>query len=752
MGRISLSRARRDLFLISLLILFLELACIRWFPAHVLYLTFFTNVVLLASFLGMSVGCLAAGHSRRYLAWTPSLLAVAVLVALVVELLSDELSHVVNVGNQASPQLIFFGAEYHVQDVARFAIPIEVLAGFFFVMIALIFVGPGQELGRALSRVPHRVQAYSLNIFGSIVGIVLFAACAWFQLSPLWWFLPCALGLAYFLWDRRVSAGVVGRWVLLLLVAVSAGLRSGTHTMGDETREYFWSPYYRIDYDPPRKSIAVNLLSHQGMVPRDSVSPAYALPHLLNRDAGRPAFSDVLIIGAGSGNDVSRALQWGAQRVDAVEIDPVIYEIGRRDHPDQPYSDPRVTVHLDDGRNFLRTTDRAYDLVIYALVDSVVLQSSYSSIRLESYLFTQEAFSDVRRRLKPGGVFTTYNFFRQGWVVERLRQQLTDTFGSDPLTLALPYRNRIEPDDALFGEFDVFFAGDVAPLRAAFERQPTYWLRADQAPAPSTPNGFMQSPPTGGSGWLQFGLASVGSSPVRLRSTTDDWPFLYLREPLIPDVNLRGIAVMGGLGLLIVLLFLPRTKPVVEPWRGRLGLDGRMFFLGAAFMLVETKAVVQMALLFGSTWIVNSVVFFSILLMILAANLFVLRVGPQRLTPFYIGLAAALLVNLLVPMDVFLGLDRQAQVAGASLLVFAPIMFAGVIFAVAFSRDADPGRAFGANVAGAMFGGLAENASMMLGFQYLILVAAAFYGLTLLAPLAAGLGYRLTSRRRIAAL
>ena len=52
-------RPRFDLFLVSILILFLELACIRWFPAHVLFLSFFTNTVLLACFLGMSVGCLA---------------------------------------------------------------------------------------------------------------------------------------------------------------------------------------------------------------------------------------------------------------------------------------------------------------------------------------------------------------------------------------------------------------------------------------------------------------------------------------------------------------------------------------------------------------------------------------------------------------------------------------------------------------------------------------------------------------------
>src|SRR5438445_491394 len=71
-----------ELFLISLIILFLELAGIRWFPAHVLYLTFFTNVVLLACFLGMSVGCLAANQRRNYLTWTPVLLVVALAVAL----------------------------------------------------------------------------------------------------------------------------------------------------------------------------------------------------------------------------------------------------------------------------------------------------------------------------------------------------------------------------------------------------------------------------------------------------------------------------------------------------------------------------------------------------------------------------------------------------------------------------------------------------------------------------------------------
>src|SRR5256885_16576030 len=108
-----------------------------------------------------------------------------------------------------------------------------------------------------------------------------------------------------------------------------------------------------------------------------------------------------MIIGAGSGNDVAAATSAGVGHVDAVETDQLITEIGRRLHPDKPYADARVSIHLDDGRSFARNTRRTYDLAVYALVDSLVLHSGYSSLRLENFLFTREAFEDVRRTLKP---------------------------------------------------------------------------------------------------------------------------------------------------------------------------------------------------------------------------------------------------------------------------------------------------------------------------------------------------------------
>jgi spermidine synthase len=743
---ISSLRAGGELFLISLLILFLELACIRWFPAHVLFLTFFTNTVLLACFLGMSVGCVAASRSRNFLPWTPVILAAAMATAHAVERLRVDVQKLVSVGNQASPQLVFFGTEYITPDPAGFFIPIGVLAGFFFLMIALAMVGPGQELGRAFQRVPDRVKAYSLNILGSIVGILLFAACSWWELTPFWWFLGVGAGLGYLLRARGLVRRLIGSLSMLVVLAALLGLsslKSGVYKEnGKVVGEHLWSPYYRIDYNRLEKSMTVNLIvAHQQMVARDDdASPAfaYALPYILNRDAGAGPFQDVLVIGAGTGNDVGRALEWGARHVDAVEIDPVILRLGREFHPDRPYEDKRVSLHVDDGRNFLRSTHRQYDLIVYALVDSLVLHSSYSNIRLESFLFTNQAFTDARRHLTPGGVFAVYNFFRQGWIVGRVYKGLAEVFGSEPLVLTLPSRTLVEPQTP--GGFTVFFAGDTSRLRSAFTRHPRYWLRVGQAPGPDSPNGFDQNPGPGEqTQWKRFLLARVGLAPD-LRTASDDWPFLYLRRPMIPTLSLRGIIIMGGLALLLLMMFLPKRSGNQS---GRFAFDPRMFFLGAGFMLVETKAVVQMALLFGGTWMVNSVVFFSVLAMILLANLFVLKFRPERLGIYYLGLLVSLGLNVVIPLDFFLGWDRALQVAGSCCLVSAPILFAGVIFAVSFGHSAEPDRDFGVNAAGAMFGGLAEYSSMLLGFQYLELLALVFYALSAVLYRPSALGYRL---------
>jgi hypothetical protein len=235
-------------------------------------------------------------------------------------------------------------------------------------------------------------------------------------------------------------------------------------------------------------------------------------------------------------------------------------------------------------------------------------------------------------------------------------------------------------------------------------------------------NGFSKTAPPGG-GWISLAAARVplgNAGPL----PSDDWPQLYLRGREIPWAPIgQGLLTVALLSAAILFAFAPRR---------RLRMNWQMFFLGAGFMLLETKGVVHMALLFGSTWVVNSVVFFAILLMVLAANLYVVKVRPQKLALFYVLLIAALLVNALVPMNVFLSLPIVERTVLSCAVVFIPVLFAGVIFATRFRDSREPDVDFGSNVAGIILGGLSESLSLVLGFSHLLLVAVAFYLLSAL--------------------
>src|SRR5262249_21291183 len=176
---------------------------------------------------------------------------------------------------------------------------------------------------------------------------------------------------------RRVTAVVNVALVVASLVVVYR-MEGGS----------LWSPYYRITVyqDNADTVVEVNHIFHQSMAPVAQKEYFYQWPYTVFGDT----WGAVLLLGAGSGTDGAAALRHGARHVDAVDIDPVILRLGAERHPDHPYADPRVTVICDDGRHFLRTTTKKYDLVVFALIDSLTVQSSFSGVRLESYMFTKE--------------------------------------------------------------------------------------------------------------------------------------------------------------------------------------------------------------------------------------------------------------------------------------------------------------------------------------------------------------------------
>jgi hypothetical protein len=643
---------RLRLFLLSFLLLFVELVLIRWTAAYVLYLSYFTNFVLLGSFLGIGLGFLRP--REHWFRISPLLLAA--LVALVY-FFPTRLSHAAGKG------VIYFGA--HAGGA-----PIWLALPLIFAVATLSLMTIASRAATVFGRLAP-LTAYRYDILGSIAGVGSFALMSLAGATPIVW---GAVIAALFL----VLYGPSVRWLQLAGLAVLLVPLA----LSSFQSNLIWSPYYAIKTvkDPKHHSIRilVNGIPHQSIEPikqRLTHAPYYLRPYLRLRE--RP--SDVLVVGAGNGADVAVALRHGARHVDAVEIDPKLLHLGQTLHPNHPYQDPRVTTHVDDGRAFLGRTSKHYDLIVFALPDSLTLIAGQSSLRLESYLFTLEAFRSARAHLKEHGAFAMYNFYRQQWLVDRFAGSLDKAFGHPPCVDELHESAQLGP-----------MANLTVGKTASAVRCAHVWKPHGDVPAPAT----------------------------------DDHPFPYLKTASLPGFYLLTLALILAVSFGSVRAAAGRIAPM------RTYLD--LFFMGAAFLLLETKSVVQFALLFGTTWFVNALVFTGVLAVLLAIET-AARIGTRRLPVLYALLFAALAVAWAVPPDDLLGLSIPARLAAAFALSFTPIFLANLIFAQRFKDSASSTTAFGANLIGAMVGGLLEYSSLVLGYRSLLIVIAGLYACALFA-------------------
>jgi hypothetical protein len=155
-------------------------------------------------------------------------------------------------------------------------------------------------------------------------------------------------------------------------------------------------------------------------------------------------------------------------------------------------------------------------------------------------------------------------------------------------------------------------------------------------------------------------------------------------------------------------------------------------FMGAAFLLLETKNIVQFALLFGTTWFVNALVTAGVLVSVLAAVEVSRRVVVRRPALLYAALLAALIVAWAIPPSSLLSLSPVPRFVVAVIVAFTPIFLANMVFAQRFRDVGDSTTAFGANLLGAMLGGVLEYASLIVGYRWLLVFVAVLYGLAFL--------------------
>lgn len=655
-----LRRPALRLVLVSATILFTELLLIRWIPANIRYVGFFPNFLLISSFLGIGIGILV-GRRFNNLPFSPfafGLFAVVVLVA----------NAQLNVQVRSGSELVFgIAGNRGAADVNFLVLPLVVA------MTALLMAAIALPLGPLLRSMPP-LYAYGFDIAGALIGIALFTALSAGGTPPTLWFAVLAIGLLAIALGRGLSAwsaasGVAMAGVIFLSLASPA-------LGGRDT----WSPYYRITkyLGVNLEALLVNGIPHQSLWRYDDPrkEPVYEQAYKWFPER---TFDRVLIIGAGTGTDVAQALHHGADHVDAIEIDPVIAEIGRRDHPNLPYADSKVTIHIDDGRNFLRNSTERFDLIVFAFPDSLTLVSASGNLRLESFLFTLESFASVRDHLKPEGLFVMYNWYRQRWLVERLGGMLAETFETPPIVRSWD------------GELAILGDGPaVAALRGA-------------------PPGDTIDPP-------------LGAAPI---PATDNWPFLYLLGPQIAPYYLGALA---ALALFASLLIAASARLIRSP----IGKFSPHFFaLGIAFLLLETRSLATFGLLFGSTWMVNSLVFFAILISVLVAVLIAARFPLRRPTLLYGLLFGSLAVAYVIPPEALLVEPPILRYAVASVLAFAPIFFANLVFTHSFRDTRTADMSFASNLLGAMVGGALEYVSLLTGYRALLLIAGGFYAIAM---------------------
>jgi spermidine synthase len=155
----------------------------------------------------------------------------------------------------------------------------------------------------------------------------------------------------------------------------------------------------------------------------------------------------VLVLGAGTGNDVAAALRNGASRVVAVEIDPLILRLGRRLHFEKPYDSPRVSAVPDDARSYLQTNSEQFDLIMFSLLDSHTTSSHFTNIRIDNYVYTLEALREARRHLSPDGLMVVKFQVSLPWIAGRLYSMLDTVFEQPPLQFSVRRKERSSSPD-----------------------------------------------------------------------------------------------------------------------------------------------------------------------------------------------------------------------------------------------------------------------------------------------------------------
>lgn len=499
----------------------------------------------------------------------------------------------------------------------------------------------------------------------------------------------------------------------------------------------------------------------------DAAYLRYELTALAYNLVERPEGFSTLVIGPGGGRDLLSALVFGAAKVEAVEINPIIArDVMRerfREYSGGLYDNPRVTVHVDDGRSFVRRTEAKYDVIQASLVDTWAATAAGAYTLTENSLYTVEAFGEYLDHLTDEGVLTITRWVFDGLRLVSLAQEACAARGLDAAQhLAIVQYDRVA---SFILKKTPFTARDVYRLQTAARdlgftvlyvpgRAPGFQIAPAHDPIEMTRTG------TSVADYRSLILAPdrqqfIENYPLDIRPTTDDRPFFFhttrLRDQfstafgrsMLFGNGLSALLTLFGISAALVALFVVGPLLVGGSRPGRGWGAWLLYFgaLGAGFMLLEVALLQRFVLLLGHPVYSLTVTLFSLLLGTGIGSLISRRFAQEQVRTvttraLVTALAAAAATPLVLPwlVDAVIAWPLALRIGVAVAILFPIGVILGMplpggVRLLSTARPEIVPWGWGMNGAFSVIGAtLAIFLAMNWGFTMTMLASAAVYG------------------------
>jgi len=490
--------------------------------------------------------------------------------------------------------------------------------------------------------------------------------------------------------------------------------------------------------------------------------------HALKKDSGH----EVLVIGAAGGSETKAALMYGASHVDAVELVGHVIDIGKNKYAQYNgniYNHPRVNAFKGEGRSFLRSTDRKYDVIqMYSNHTSSSIAAGTGAMAT-TYLQTAEAYKEYFTHLKDDGILHInhhvypkmvataalawkqlgkHDFLKHIVVIEAIREGFQDNLPTMLIKMTPWTEQELERIASMFHSVNQMVVHPLKPeknmLTAEFfngNLSRDTIKAANYRVAPSTDNrpyfNFLRKSfdklDEDPAGYLNYSTASLLNSQLKNR-----W--------IATDVVHLNVTAGASFFFIFLFVFIPLyfSKTGRAPWAGKISSLVYFSCLGAGFIIFELIFIQIFMKLIGYPLYTYSTIVFALLLAAGTGSLLSGKLGISPVRRWFIPFVGILIFSMIILVsyhpyfELFLQQPTLVRILAAFVMIYPLGLFLGMPFPLGIMTiESQPqgsiAWAWAMNGLFTVVGGLGSVLlSIFLGFQVTVIIAVLIYGVAFL--------------------